>query len=124
MAVYAYLISLIFKHSKNAIITLIKPFNKTSPKSVFISSGIKATLETLIVKKGSNLLKSIKLIMAWDQLKMEMDLLQFSIILPVKWSVNLVVMQTNKACNSNLNFLSLKEKDVNVDLLSFKVKSI
>ena len=115
MAVYVYSISLISKHSKNAIITSIKLFNKTSPKSVFILSGIKATLETLIVKKGSNLLKSIKLIMAWDQLKMGKGLLQFLITLLVKWLPNLVVMQTNKACNSNLNFLSLKMKVVNVD---------
>ena len=81
-------------------------------------------LETLIVKKESNLLKSIKLIMAWDQLKMEKDLLQFLITLPVKWYLNLVVMQPNKACNSNLNFLSFKEKDVNVDLIIFEAKSI
>lgn len=124
MAAYVYSTSPIFKHYKNAITTSIKLFNKTSPKSVFIWLGIKAISVTLIVKKESNLQKSIKLIMAWDQPKMEKDLLRFLITSLAKWFPNSVEMQTNKACNSSLNSLSLKERTVNVDLLTFEVKII
>lgn len=82
-------------------------------------------LVTLIVKKENNSLKSIKLIMAWDQRKMEKDLPPSLIILQVKWLPNLELIQQNKECNSNPNFSSLKEMAVNVDkLISKRQKSI